>query len=136
MPSGHLVYIYGLHPGHLVHLDMNAAVLLLLVILSVELKGEFEASGDDRCPEVTVNLTRKPAFASSTCGDDNFRQYCYLDSTDSRMRCRTCQNKDDVNASNVVDDDPGSQWISRPGLEAVNLTVDLVQVHNVHALTR
>ena len=91
---------------------MNAAILLLFFILrSVQVNGKSE--GADRCPDVNIDLSRKPIVASSTCGDTSL----------------TCEIDDDVNVTNVVDGNPTNHWISRPGVEAVNVTVDLVQVN-------
>ena len=112
-------------------LNMDVVVLLLLTIFSV--KGQMTSSDyDEGCPSITVDLSRSPVTASSTCGDDNFSQYCYVNSTDQTMQCRTCEHEEEARASNVVDSDANSQWISRPGLEAVNLTVDLIQVFIVN----
>ena len=86
-------------------------------------------SNNDRCQSPdTLDLSRNPVTASSTCGDDNFSQYCYVNLTDSKIQCRTCEQEEEVQASNVVDNQASTHWISRPGLEAVNLTVDLIQV--------
>ena len=116
-------------------LNMDVVVLLLLTIFSV--KGQMTSSDDDEeCPpttlELSLDLSRSLVTASSTCGDDNFKQYCYVNSTDQTMQCRTCEHEEEARASNVVDSDPNSHWISRPGLEAVNLTVDLIQVLTVN----
>ena len=109
---------------------MNVAILLpLLVIFGIE--GQMPSDYDedyDECPEISLDLRRTRVIASSTCGDDNFRQYCYVNSTDLKMQCRTCTHEEEVRASNVVDNNANSHWISRPGLEMVNFTVDLMQV--------
>ena len=106
---------------------MNVAILLLLlVIFGVE--GQMPSDDYGECPVISQDLRRTRAIASSTCGDDNFRQYCYVNSTDLKMQCRTCTRQEEVRASNVLDNDANSHWISRPGLEMVNFTVDLMQV--------
>ena len=105
---------------------MNIANLLLLVIA---ISGsESSSKSDDRCPTVNaLDLSKKRVYASSTCGDSNSSsQYCYGSS--STIQCSTCENEDEVNVRNAVDHNPMTHWISRPGLEAVNLTVDLLQV--------
>ena len=105
---------------------MNVAILLpLLVIFGVE--GQMPSDYEE-CPVISLDLRRTRVIASSTCGDDNFRQYCYVNSTDLKMQCKTCTREEEVRASNVVDNDANSHWISRPGLEMVNFTVDLMQV--------
>jgi len=107
---------------------MNVAILLLLVILSGGLNGQFDG---DQCPNVEIDLSRKPINASSTCGDSKSStnvQYCYKNATTGVSQCRTCENEEDVSARNVLNADLTSYWVSRPGVEAVNLTVDLVQV--------
>ena len=109
---------------------MDVVVLLLLTILSV--KGQMTSTDYNECTPITLDLSRSPVTASSTCGDDNVRQYCYVNSTDHTMQCKTCEHEEDARASNVVDSDLNNYWISRPGLEAVNLTVDLIQVFIVN----
>lgn len=115
-------------------LNMDVVVLLILTIFSV--KGQMTFSDYDRCPELeTLDLSRNRVTASSTCGDDNFTQYCYNSTADhSMMQCRTCEQEEEVRASNVIDNEPSTHWISRPGLEAVNLTVDLIQVFMSHII--
>lgn len=113
-------------------LAMNLAILLLLVALSVEINGQ--SHGDlFPCPDIMVNLSRKPIEASSTCGDSNISvEYCYDDN--SKMQCNICENETEFSARNAVDENGTTHWISRPGVEAVNLTVNLLQVWNVYDL--
>ena len=106
---------------------MNITRLLLLVITISRSRGESESS-DDRCRTLNaLDLSRKNIFASSTCGDSNSSsQYCYGSSP--TIQCSTCENEDEVDVRNAIDRDTSTHWISRPGLEAANLTLDLIQV--------
>ena len=109
---------------------MDVAILLVLLTAIFSVEGQM-ISDYDRCPTIAgpaFEMLGNPVTASSTCGDDNFSQYCYVNSTDSKMHCSTCEQEEEVRPSNVVDDQPSTHWVSRPGLEAVNLTVDLIQV--------
>ena len=112
---------------------MITAILLLLII---SISGnESSSEPDDRCPTLSaLDCLNFRILASSTCGDNNSsNQYCYGSSP--TIKCSACENEDDVNVRNAVDLDPSTHWISRPGLEAANLTVDLIQVVYVCYLT-
>lgn len=107
-------------------LRMNTAILLLLVISITG--SESSSEPDDRCPTLSaLECLNFRILASSTCGDNNSSsQYCYGSSP--TIQCSACENENDVNVSKAVDLNPSTHWISRPGLEAANLTVDLIQV--------
>jgi len=100
-----------------------AAALLLVVTL-----GQFFAQLNGQvCPKdlTPLNLTKKTIVASSTCQDT---EYCYDNSLTGLKECSNCSERHLVDVSNIVDGNVSTHWISLPGVVAVNVTLDLVQV--------
>ena len=95
-----------------------AASLLILATSFVQLNGHI-------CPsdQITLDLTKKIIVAGSTCEDV---EYCYDDPQTGLKECSTCS--DSVNVDNILDSNLTTHWISQPGVTAVNLTLDLIQV--------
>jgi len=100
-----------------------AAGLLMLATLGQS----FVLLNGHICPneEIVIDMTKKTILASSTCED---AEYCYDDPQTGLKECTTCTSRQLVDVSNIIDGNITTHWISQPGVAAVNLTLDLIQV--------